>query len=40
MSQSSVIIITDNGELMSPEDTQDVKTQASGPRQLRCTSKE
>ena len=27
MSQSSVIIITDNGELMSPEDTQDVKTQ-------------
>ena len=39
MSQSSEII-THQCELRSPEETQDVKIQATSPRLLRCTSKE
>ena len=31
MSQSSVIAATTDGELVSPEGTQDVKTQDTGP---------
>ena len=40
ISQSSVIKATTDGELVSPEKTQDVKTQGTGPRQLSCISKE
>ena len=38
-SQSSEIATTADGKLMSPEETQDVETQDSGPRWLRCIPK-
>ena len=35
MLQSSAIVATTKGEQVSPEGTQDVKTQDTGPRQLK-----
>ena len=40
MSQSSVTVVTTDGEMVSPERTQDEKTQDAGPGKLRSIPKE
>ena len=40
MPQSSVIVVTTDGEMVSPEKTQDEKTQDTGPGKLRSIPKE
>ena len=40
MSQSSVTVVTTDGEMVRPERTQDEKTQDAGPRKLRSIPKE